>query len=561
MHVYVCSDPPPSRFSTPAECSSNVDYEIRQHWALDTPGTNESKMAVQVDGNLSTILLSQVGVEPLPVAGTVAQTYYGFNTTGRAYLQDSSIISFLHSTPIEYPAFAEWTSNAPSRSDLTWQREFIPNNSPGIRDTGTVMRALLPVKDATERSRITDYQGIGTVLDTRVVCVRPKLVRVIFSTGEGYRLIGQVDVDVEPRGFMREVETNQSSNLAASFDCSFSAVATTTRVESWTWPLAICSGKYLAYEQGIYSVLSTAGQEEIGKSYIIVNATLADAVTTLDESDVWVSTTLSANDSSTHVVTVQITLCMTAFDALELELHATRRIPILPEPRISWDISKGAYDTKAVLQQLGADRSPEERGLFKLEPRSWEWVNRTKSYLGSSGRYATTDALYKVRDNVYNTMVNKAQYAVFSRMARSTGNPALALQAYFTTLCAIAYRDRMNTFDIAAPSTLVTLVQATRPLGWTGFIIVIGAVCFHLVLVVLAAVLFYRAGKLASMGNAWAAVSQLLGPATDPWIRDANTVDDRTVNKWLKSCGKNDTWVQLEEMDGRALVVGKDKSQ
>ena len=78
-------------------------------------------------------------------------------------------------------------------------------------------------------------------------------------------------------------------------------------------------------------------------------------------------------------------------------------------------------------------------------------------------------------------------------------------------------------------------------------------------LVLLIVLVFLRWGKLSRMGNAWAAVSQLLGPATEPWIRDADTVDDKMVRKWLMARGKHNTLVQLEEVDGRVLIVSKDK--
>tara|TARA_R110002003_G_scaffold59_28_gene5402 strand:- start:1120 stop:2043 length:924 start_codon:yes stop_codon:yes gene_type:complete len=305
--------------------------------------------------------------------------------------------------------------------------------------------------------------------------------------------------------------------------------------------------------------MSTAGEEEVGQSYIIVNATLAEAVTTVDGSDVWESLTLQANDSSKRTVAVQVTLCLTAFDAQELDIHATRSPPIQPEPTITWSIPDAAYDTAAVLQQLDYSKPPASRGLFNVATRSWEWPNRERKMLSGSARYATTDALEKVKNDIYGAMINKAQYAIFTRIARSTRNPALALQAYFTTLCAITYRDRINTFDKAAPSTRVSLVQATRPQGWTGYIIVASVLGIHLVLVLVVTLLFCRAGKLSRVGNAWAAVSQLLGPATEDWIRDVDLFDDKTVEKWLKANEKHDMVVQLDEVDRRVIFVSKDK--
>jgi hypothetical protein len=80
----------------------------------------------------STILLSQVGLEPLAVASTVDHTYYGFDVEGRSYSQNALPISFLPHTPIEYPAFPEWTSNASSPSSSARQKEFIQATAPAL---------------------------------------------------------------------------------------------------------------------------------------------------------------------------------------------------------------------------------------------------------------------------------------------------------------------------------------------------------------------------------------------------------------------------------------------
>ena len=61
------------------------------------------------------------------------------------------------------------------------------------------------------------------------------------------------------------------------------------------------------------------------------------------------------------------------------------------------------------------------------------------------------------------------------------------------------------------------------------------------------------------MGNDWAGVSQVLGPATEPWIRDTDAVDDKTAKKWLAEHEKIDQYVQLVEVDSRVTFVSKRK--
>lgn len=81
-------------------------------------------------------------------------------------------------------------------------------------------------------------------------------------------------------------------------------------------------------------------------------------------------------------------------------------------------------------------------------------------------------------------------------------------------------------FDSTAPSSQVSLVQVIRPLGWTAYIAVVSVALLHLLLVLLTTLIFCRAAELSRAGNAWTAISQILGPNTEDWIKDADTADD-----------------------------------
>ncbi|KAK7592047.1 hypothetical protein V3481_006682 [Fusarium oxysporum f. sp. vasinfectum] len=514
----------------------------------------------------STVLLSQVGIASLPVATSVPQTYYGTDTYGPSYGSDGGgVHSFFDTTPLRYPAFAEWISNATMSDTAAQHGEFAPSSAPGIRDTGTVVRAFLPFKD-DERSRLIEYHGFGTAVDTRVVCVRPRLTNIVCSTDKdspaypAFRITGLADVEQKPSGFVRLPDEDGSKNYSLSFDCGFAPDADP---ETYGWPLALCG---LNQSLGIYSVMQSNGFEvEPGPSYLLINATLTNDVTNLDGSDVWESITLKPNGTS-QSVTLQFTLCMTAFGAQQLEINATRPASFPPEPTVLWNTSTATYNTKDVLRQFGAGTSRDStsrRGIFDLAPRSWQWPEHPEVDgfdEVNSGFFSTTAAIWVVSPDIwYRGLVNEAQYSIFAHIARSTANPALALQAYFTTLCAICYYERIIMFDTAAPSSRVSLVQVTRPLGWTAFIIVASEVILHLLLVLLAILIFRRAGNLSQIQNAWASISQLLGPTTESWIRDADTVDDKTVKSWLRDHGLNKTLVRVEHVQSRVQLVEKDR--
>jgi hypothetical protein len=172
-------------------------------------------------------------------------------------------------------------------------------------------------------------------------------------------------------------------------------------------------------------------------------------------------------------------------------------------------------------------------GFFNLAPRSWEWLSTPEFLSLSGGTRLTTSTLENTAytNCKYGGMINDARYSILAQLARLTRNPALALQAYLSNSCGIAYYDRITLFDTAAPSSQTRLVQVTRPLGSAGYIAVLSVLSFHLLIVLIIVITFYRAGKLSRIGNAWSVISQVLGPATEQWIRDADMVVERTVKK------------------------------
>jgi hypothetical protein len=147
--------------------------------------------------------------------------------------------SFLETTPVRYPAFAEWVSNA---TETTSQHgEFAPKSAPGIRDTGTVVRAFLPFEEDNERRHLIEYHGYATAVDMRVVCMRPKLTNVLFSSADGYRVTGLVDTEREPLGLLRPPDNTGNANYSMSFNCGFSAGAWQGNSTNQTaWSLALC---------------------------------------------------------------------------------------------------------------------------------------------------------------------------------------------------------------------------------------------------------------------------------------------------------------------------------
>lgn len=190
------------------------------------------------------------------------------------------------------------------------------------------------------------------------------------------------------------------------------------------------------------------------------------AVTAFDGSDVWTSIFLSANDAAIDSVDLQVTLCMTSFEAQEMNIHATRSAPIPHEPALTWDTVAAAYNTSAVQRQLGGGTtnrlSAAERGIFDFATQSWRWVNRPKNIDLTGGTFSTTSAAGAISPSApyYHGYVSEAQYSIFAEMAAATSNPALALQAFFTNLFATTYYDRIVMFDRALPCSKTPLSKS-----------------------------------------------------------------------------------------------------
>ncbi|KAH9218060.1 hypothetical protein DL95DRAFT_406082 [Leptodontidium sp. 2 PMI_412] len=511
----------------------------------------------------STALLSQVGLATLPVFST-AQTYYGTDPDGPTFSsQIGAVRSYLDITPKGYPAFAEWVSNTTLGDSRAQHGEYPPSSTPGIRDSGTVVRAFLPIADINNRTRVTEYSGFGTAVDTRVVCTRPNLTNVEFTSGSGYLLTGLVDIEQAPAGLLQTPDDNGSSNYSMSFQCGFGAAASNNYSLTNGWPLALCVPSADNSKQGIYSVMDPPGLEELGKSYLLINATSTSSVTTLDSSDVWTNLVLQATDDSTNSVTLQFTLCMTAFSAQELLINATRPDTALSEPALTWNTTTATWNTSSVQQQLGSnpDLSITDRGLFALQPRVWGWVNRPEFPDLTGGAFSTTSALDSIgsSDRMYQNFLNDAQYSVFSHMGGITADPAVTLQAFLTTVLAITYYDRVGMFDVSSDSSMIVLEQVTRPLKWTAYAVVVAVVGIHLCLVVITGLVFWGMGGLSQVGGAWAAVAQMLGPATEGWVGEVGRGNDGVIKKMLRTRGMQTVLVRVEDVQGRVQLVTKTK--
>jgi hypothetical protein len=75
--------------------------------------------------------------------------------------------------PLMYVVFEYW-KRSPSQSEIFAEYSEPGETSDELDDTGTALRAFLPISSTSQRESIQSFNGIARVIDTRVICVRPK---------------------------------------------------------------------------------------------------------------------------------------------------------------------------------------------------------------------------------------------------------------------------------------------------------------------------------------------------------------------------------------------------
>ncbi|KAK2126467.1 hypothetical protein NOF04DRAFT_1279982 [Fusarium oxysporum II5] len=95
--------------------------------------------------------------------------------------------------------------------------------------------------------------------------------------------------------------------------------------------------------------------------------------------------------------------------------------------------------------------------------------------------------------------------------------------------------------------------------GWSAFISGLVVIVTHLILVLLVILMSRLSGVPGRFQNVWASISQLFGSVTEDWIREADTVDDKTVEWWLNDLGLHNVLLGIEYVQCRVYLVNKQK--
>jgi hypothetical protein len=214
------------------------------------------------------------------------------------------------------------------------------------------------------------------------------------------------------------------------------------------------------------------------------------------ERDEW----MDCHPNNSEEYKLSVSLCTADFSTATFSIHAISSSP-RTEPDIDWDFSRATFSTAAIRQQLvkNATSTPDSRGLLALDAQakhSWKQTkkvvqNFTQETYGAGRDWAATTNVTAMMcthcfDSPVHTSgtkwVNPSHVSLFQDILRTTGRPALAIQAHFSTMVQMVYYDRLPTNQNVSVVTLDEFVQVTLPNSFQGFTATLVLVALHLLL-------------------------------------------------------------------------------
>ncbi|KAM3450610.1 hypothetical protein MY3296_005981 [Beauveria thailandica] len=268
------------------------------------------------------------------------------------------------------------------------------------------------------------------------------------------------------------------------------------------------------------------------------NITTPLRVATVHKDGPW---SMIMNDSNN--ATLRVSSCFTNFvsKTINVDMATSRQIS---EPRLSWDRTSDAFDTKALRRQLGASLTPESlnrRGVLALNAKS-EWKDFDKgidaienpsfkvynSYFHFAATFlgllphaqqalappsfpaANKGILLSEANTGDTSTAHQSHTDLFKDVLLDTNSPALALQALITRGTQAAYyEDLMREEPTALAATTFSSI-ALIPVRWDGFVAGVSIIAAHSVILALIVMLFMIHTRVSLVGNCWQAVAHVV---------------------------------------------------
>ena len=503
---------------------------------------------------ISTILLSDLGTGVLDMNNASVLTY-ALNSSNPHPDQGSN---FVQTRPAFYPIFAE-------------SREAATSQENGITDTGTTIRALLPIADANTRQQLQHYVGKGTIFDSRVVCIRPNstselTITLPFATVASLTLNGTIITMLKPPLLAYDPKYVFPSHTRFSAGCAAS-IPDESHPDDWgvsmcnMSPGDVLDGYLVVNVSGTFQnwidQAGTGGWNDTeGNSGVIQSSTL-EAV----EDNEWLHL------KGTKAI-ISFSYCYWNYHAADIDIEAVSPGGILREPVPGWIAKIGSWDTTDIRLQLG--QSSIGQNVLRLGNSTSSNTTQYFDFLRAGNQSNSTTNLESLEGSIPQGLVlcsycqidislasrvHTIQGAVVRDILRETGQLNIALQAFVTTLFQMSYYDFLGQFDIQAPADMALQVPFLMPVRSKGLLAVATMFTVHLFLITTISVLFFFKTKYTMMGNPWQAVSQLTSEETEDVITNGTMSTDRDIGKRLKPLGLKRRRVILKSSDDSERVT------
>ncbi|KAL8833167.1 MAG: hypothetical protein Q9170_004448 [Blastenia crenularia] len=514
----------------------------------------------------STALLSDLKQHLLP-----AHTSSSTTATNFAYDENGTIPYLSRGTvwtkkPPFYPTFAEYHENPTDPPD-------------GTSDTGPTLRAFLPIQNQQERSMLRDFSGPAAVVDSRVRCVRPKLLieKAHYAAEPVLGLSGEVIVDhgqstnfscVLPYHIPRQEGTVLNewqigmTYLGQFSNASFAPIQSEFRQSSSSIPYGmaflvvnVTAGTPREWRQ----ILGTDGGEfgEFG-------GTGAEPKAYRGRGE-WADLLFTANGS----MILSASLCYASYDSAVLHITAFGGESNRTEPSPVYDVNAQTFDYSKIRQQLGQSSAgiepltTEDRGVFSIAEReSWlpgpgdyansSWLlqaialtlngdnnpTETVDYLSASSVSNNVTAYMYDADSTSNVWSGIIRFspdpsvtALFQQILQANGNIAFALQSTLTIFTGINYYDQLQRFNGPNKIQTTPFIIVNRPQAYRGLIAVTSVIGIHILLMSVILYLFLSRSVLSTVGNAWQTLAQIMRGDALELVKVAALATDSTVEE------------------------------
>ena len=355
----------------------------------------------------STALLADLQLHPLPgdTFQSLQQTNFIYDPTqwalGESPLKQINRAPTWTLHPAIFPTFAEH-SEAPLHS------------RDGVSDTGLALRAFLPLQDQQSRYSIRNYTGRATVVDSSVVCMRPKLSSTALYQSNSIVFVSQIQPSSNISSIIMSpvLDGYVVDELYASPKVPYSSCAISPSVLSSGWGLSFCQIQGSGSLRSAFTNTSAnvTGGGIFGATYLALNFTSGTAdewgqymggdafaqgvghggfkPPLFADNGEWLDLLFTSNGS----LQLSVSLCYAAWDSADLVIEAssnqnrTEPVAIFDRENTNW-----RYDN--IRRQLGQSaRGPwiqgmvKDRGLLELAKRQ-SWMPSDADYARPNWRY------------------------------------------------------------------------------------------------------------------------------------------------------------------------------